>query len=150
MAVFGGKQVNAGRKPGIPNKKTREFQEKVEATGLTPKEIMIDNMRHAFAQARKAEASIGPGLLKGVDTADVAFDVLLNEVKKVLNFRQVAQECAADVAPYVHSRLAAVTVEHSGKIAHEQIDSALPASDAARIYAASLADLESEAGESVH
>lgn len=41
-------------------------------------------------------------------------------------------------------------VDVRGHITTEQIDSTLPASDAARIYAASLADLESDTSESVH
>jgi hypothetical protein len=144
--------VGSGRKLGIPNKKTAEFQARVEATGLTPKEVMIDNMRYAYAQAQKAEAQLEIGLLEGIKTADVAFDVLLDAVKKVVNFRQVAQECAADVAPYVHSRLAAVTVQHSGKIAHEDVTAETNPAKAMQVYAGMLADLEGTAvdGESVH
>jgi hypothetical protein len=41
----GGKREGAGRKPGVPNTKTRELVEKVEASGLTPLDYMLAQMR---------------------------------------------------------------------------------------------------------
>lgn len=42
----GGKREGAGRKSGVPNTKTRELQEKVAASGLTPLDYMLDVMRN--------------------------------------------------------------------------------------------------------
>jgi hypothetical protein len=44
--IKGGKREGAGRKAGVRNKKTTELQKKVEATGLTPLEVMLDIMRN--------------------------------------------------------------------------------------------------------
>lgn len=41
----GGKRPNAGRKPGVPNKKTQEQIEAVKAEGLTPLEYMLRVLR---------------------------------------------------------------------------------------------------------
>jgi hypothetical protein len=41
----GGKRDGAGRKPGVPNTKTKELVEKVEASGLTPLNYMLAILR---------------------------------------------------------------------------------------------------------
>jgi hypothetical protein len=41
----GGKRVGAGRKPGVPNKKTAALMAEVEASGLTPLEYMLGVLR---------------------------------------------------------------------------------------------------------
>jgi hypothetical protein len=46
ISFNGGKREGAGRKKGVPNKKTVEIQEKVAETGLTPLEVMLDIMRN--------------------------------------------------------------------------------------------------------
>lgn len=43
----GGKRVGAGRKPGVPNTKTKELIDKVEASGLTPLDYMLSLLRDA-------------------------------------------------------------------------------------------------------
>lgn len=42
----GGTRNGAGRKKGIPNKKTQELQEKVASEGITPLDFMLDIMRN--------------------------------------------------------------------------------------------------------
>jgi hypothetical protein len=119
----GGKRPGAGRKPGAATKKTREIANRVirgepiepsaEAkAGVpnTPLEVMLANMRHAFAVALDAEKILGalsPADLVGDDPQE-QFKFLLAEVKKTVDLRQVAQECARDAAPFVHARLAPV------------------------------------------
>ena len=43
--IKGGKRPGAGRKPGVPNKRTAETQQAVEESGLTPLEYMLSVMR---------------------------------------------------------------------------------------------------------
>ncbi len=78
---------------------------------------MLENMRHFQEAALDAEK-----ILKGLTAVDITgehlepgeqFKVLLAEVKKAAGLRQMAQECARDAAPYIHSRLA--TIQHTGK-----------------------------------
>jgi hypothetical protein len=114
--AFGTK--TGGRKKGTRNKATQEMLAKVAATGMTPHEIMIDNMRHAYAKALEVEASITSKLVEGVDPAD-AFEVVFTEVNKAVGYRQIAQECAKDAAPYSHPRLAAIA--HSGEVKREPV-----------------------------
>src|ERR1700719_4323834 len=110
-----------GRQKGTRNKATQELQAKVAATGMTPHEIMIDNMRHAYAKALECETAIGPAMIEGVD-ADNVFQTVLKAVRQAVRYRQIAQECAKDAAPYSHPRLAAV--EHSGSVDQPETRSA--------------------------
>lgn len=41
----GGPRVGAGRKPGVPNKRTAEKAAEVEASGLTPLDYMLSILR---------------------------------------------------------------------------------------------------------
>lgn len=133
----GGKRVGAGRKPGSLTKRTREIAEKSLATGKTPLEIMLDNMRHFQQVAADAEAT-----LEGLTVEEFSgekmkpedqFKALLAKVKSAAGLRQMAHECARDAAPYVHARLAATeaTVNLRGEItlraSKEQRDAAVSA-----------------------
>lgn len=115
----GGKRVGAGRKTGALTTRTREVAEKASATGKTPLEVMLDNMRHFQQVALDAEATL-EGLTVAeftgrvtAETPEEQFKALLAQVKKTAGFRQLAQDAARDAAPYVHPRLA--SVEHAGK-----------------------------------
>src|SRR5262245_9121953 len=93
-----------GRKPGTPNRVTAERERMVAASGLTPLECMLGNMRRYHAEADAAEQELAPALLENV-TPQEQFDRVLSAVKKALNLRQAAQQCAKDAAPYCHPRL---------------------------------------------
>lgn len=117
----GGKREGAGRKAGSLTTRTREVAEKAAATGQTPLEVMLDNMRHFQRVALEAEAT-----LEGLTAAEFStqvpkdaspeeqFKFLLAQVKKTASFRQAAQDAARDASPYIHARLAAI--EHSGAL----------------------------------
>lgn len=45
MAGTGGKREGAGRKKGIPNKRTAEVVAKIEAAGITPLEYLLTVVR---------------------------------------------------------------------------------------------------------
>jgi hypothetical protein len=47
MAGTGGKRSGAGRKPGVPNKRTAEKLAEIEASGETPLDYMLRVMRDA-------------------------------------------------------------------------------------------------------
>jgi hypothetical protein len=54
----GGKREGAGRKPGVPNTKTKELVEKVEASGLTPLNYMLAILRdEALSREDRFEAA---------------------------------------------------------------------------------------------
>lgn len=124
----GGKRAGSGRKVGTATKRTREIANKAAEDGISPLEVMLDNMRHFQKVAIDAEAILA-GLTAEEFTgrADLKpeeqFKLLLAEVKKAAGFRQMAHDCARDASPYMHPRLTAV--EHSGNLtlSHEaQLD----------------------------
>ena len=99
----GGARPGAGRKNGSPNKATQERQRTIAESGATPLDVMIENMRFAHERGEEVLAKI----LETEDGANV------DSLKELLRFRELAQGCAKDAAPYVHPRLNAV--EHTGK-----------------------------------
>lgn len=89
-AIKGGKRAGAGRKKGVPNKRTAEVQKAVEASGITPLEFMLKIMRTE------------PGEI---------------EDRRVLqSIMEMRFEAAKAAAPYVHARLAAVELKGSLKL----------------------------------
>jgi hypothetical protein len=92
-----------GRKKGTPNKKTAALVAKVEASGMTPLEIMLEAAREHHSVAMALEKPL------------VILNAAGKEQKVVdrLGLMQSASALAAQAAPYVHPRLAAI--EHTGK-----------------------------------
>lgn len=74
-------------------------------TGLSPLDVMLDNMRFAHEGAGRALETLAK-----IDEADPIEK--FNAYKEMLNLRTMAQDAAKDAAPYMHPRLA--NVEHSG------------------------------------
>jgi hypothetical protein len=108
----GGKRPGAGRKPGIPTRKTvtrRLIAEQAAAKGVTPLDVMLDNMRDAYAQARQAEQTL-PSQILDINTMSPkdAFDAVHAAVRRVIDFRRIAEQCASDAAPFIHPRLSAI------------------------------------------
>lgn len=109
-----------GRPVGAVGQKTkmlREVSAKALAEGITPAEVMLDNMRFYFEKADVLQTAIvqkvsAKGSLKGEDAMK-----LLSEFMELGEFRMKAQSCAVDAAPYFHSRLSSTTV--SGEITHK-------------------------------
>ena len=91
-AIKGGKREGAGRKAGVPNKRTAETVAAVESSGVTPLEYMLAIMRK----------EIDPTM----------------EPAQVLAAVSMRFEAAKAAAPYVHAKLSniAATVEHSGSL----------------------------------
>ena len=92
-----------GRKKGTPNKRTierqantLERQTKMIASGATPLEVMMDDMRFHHAAAIKE-------LSRGQDA----------DLTMVATSLSAARTAAKDAAPYLHHRLTAI--EHTGK-----------------------------------
>jgi hypothetical protein len=133
-----------GRRKGTPNKATTKaiaLKEAADKFGVTPLDIMLENMRHFQEAAHSAESVLeeltAEDLTKrALEPAD-QFKALLAEVKKVAGLRQMAQECARDAAPYLHHKLASVvhTGKDGGSIVFERIE---------RVIIGSSSDQDSE------
>lgn len=121
MTQHGGKRAGAGRKAGAITKRTREVAERALATGMSPLDVMLDNMRHFQQVALDAEATL-EGMTAGEFSEQVPedaspedqFKFLLAQVKKTVGLRQAAQDAARDAAPYIHPKLTAVDMR--GKV----------------------------------
>ena len=106
----GGKRAGAGRKEGSKTKKTCEIAERAKAEGITPLEVMLDNMRFAHEKAGEILAEIIG--FKPEEKPDLSPEQALETFKELIRFRMIAQDAAKDAAPYIHPRLNAVT--HKG------------------------------------
>lgn len=117
----GGKREGAGRPAGAVTTRTREVAERALATGMSPLDVMLDNMRHFQQVALDAEATL-EGLTAGEFSEQVPagaspedqFKFLLAQVKKTVGLRQAAQDAARDAAPYLHPKL--TSVDMRGKV----------------------------------
>lgn len=81
------RKKTGGRKAGVPNKRTQEFQAKVAASGLSPLDFMLEILHSKPPRGANVEQKLA--------------------------HQQQRFEAAKAAAPYVHAKLA--SVEHSGK-----------------------------------
>jgi hypothetical protein len=94
-----------GRGKGAVNKRTaaiRAVADKAIEEGVTPLEVMLNNMRFYVAEADKMLAKIIAGKEPTIE--------LVEALKGLTSFRNRAEECAVDAAPYVHAKLATHTI----------------------------------------
>jgi hypothetical protein len=101
----GGRRAGAGRPKNSVSKRTaaiRDISKEAIEKGITPLEVMLNNMRFYVDEADKLLAKI---LLGKKSTPE-----LVKALKDLISFRSQAQSCAVDAAPYVHSRLAHQTI----------------------------------------
>ena len=99
----GGKRPRSGRPKGSANKASAARQAAIAATGTTPLDVMLENVRWAYAEAiqlteRLAQAEPSP------ETEEL--------FSEMIRLRQLAVEWAHMAAPYVHPKLAATAHVH--------------------------------------
>ena len=114
----GGARIGAGRPANRPNKTSALREQRVAQSGITPLDVMVDNMRVAYENALNSERQLKNIQIEGLNSED-AFKALLNAVRGVVNYRKIAEECARDAAVYVHPRLA--QVEHTGEVTQNYV-----------------------------
>lgn len=99
MAKGGSKpgERRGGRKQGTANKRTREIADKAAAEGITPLEVMLEEMRlmHKVVTESRATKGFDPSVL----------------VAQVSELRALAHAAA----PYIHPRLQSSTVKGEGE-----------------------------------
>lgn len=90
-AIKGGKRPGAGRKPGVPNKRTAAVQEAVEASGITPLDYMLEVMRNPTNEpamrldAAKSAAGYVHARLSAVDMKATVITKTLDQELSELN-----------------------------------------------------------------
>jgi len=103
----GGSRPNGGRKVGTLNGTTRQMAVSAFKTaGLLPIEVMAKNMTFWFHEAEKIGKELQKLIVDIEDPEDRREFIAM--VNRFMDFRQRAQECAVDAAPYVHPRFAAI------------------------------------------
>jgi hypothetical protein len=88
-----------GRQAGTPNKASAARQAEVAASGVTPLEVMLANMRFHHRQAEELLE-----LLSAAESPEAKIQIL----GEASRHRQMAQDCAKDAANYVHPKLASI------------------------------------------
>lgn len=111
-----GHQKVGGRKPGAKNKlpmmiRTRNMKVRVKALkGLTPLEVMLDNMRYGHQEAEMLYKYLSKQ--KAMDPSREMTAAQAKKLSELQGFRKIAQDAARDAAPYLHNKLTAIT--HTG------------------------------------
>jgi hypothetical protein len=133
----GGKREHAGRKAGSLTKRNRETAEQAIATGKTPLDVMLANMRYYQSAADDADA-----ILKGKTAAEIIgmrpadepmtiedqVQTILAQVMKNSGVRDRATACAKEAAPFIHARISPVE-------ANKRTDDFVPLVERLKAYA---------------
>ncbi len=105
--AHGGSRRGAGRRPGAIAKRSRAVAERATAEGVTPLEVMLDNMRFYHSEAiealNKLLAAGAPVPAEG--EGDEPHAEIVEQLRTILVLRKMAGEEAARAAPYVHPRV---------------------------------------------
>lgn len=94
----------------------RAIADEALKAGETPLDVMLENMRFYHKQAEVIHNEVD-ALLAKANTDNVDFELvqeLTERVEKMGRYRDKAQGCAADAAPFMHPKLAAIQV--SGQV----------------------------------
>ena len=105
-----------GRIEGDPGRKIVDIALQAAVKGITPVEVMLLNMRFAHEKAEDLFTrlvAISEGKLdRGAkDGDDVVKPEPIDMFREMLRFKNLAQECARDVAPYIHPKYATITLK---------------------------------------
>lgn len=97
----GGFRPNAGRpnKNKFFGKVSQEVAVRLIKEGMTPLDVILDNMRYFYQLAQLETLKIA-----GQDYATADKEIVGN----VFSLRSLAQQSAKEAAPFMHSRLAAI------------------------------------------
>jgi hypothetical protein len=100
-----GERVSAARAADIEKmpdvRGARRIRPLPPGSGITPLEVMLDNMRSAYQRALELEKQLN-------DLPPEELEASLQLMGEIARQRQIAQKCAADAANYVHPKLASI------------------------------------------
>ena len=102
----GGYRPGAGRPPGAISTRSRDIAEKAIGDGLTPLEVMLDNMRFYQAEAERLTEQLHA---ESARHGEVAVNGSRGKshagITEMMELRKRAVDAAARAAPYVHPRM---------------------------------------------
>lgn len=95
----GGARPGAGRPVGALARRTKEILEKVEAGGLMPIDVFLEDMR-LFHRLGNEKFQIAKDC--------IIPDEQMAHFKSACELKAIARDAARDAAPYIHPRLASI------------------------------------------
>lgn len=115
----GGAGRGQGRKKGGVNRRTLALKAVADAaltSGCSPLEVLLENMRFYHSKINMAEQMLATAIANKEAPA-----ALVEVLRKLCNFRSEAGRFAVEAAPYVHAKLASVTVggDPNNPVRHE-------------------------------
>lgn len=99
-----------GRRKGTPNKTTTAREAEIAASGATPLEVMLSNMRFYHQEAidlvnKLMTEAARPAVPSEGGAPGEVNEGLVEQLRTILTLRKMAGEEAARAAPYVHPRM---------------------------------------------
>jgi hypothetical protein len=88
----------------------REIIARLCQDGISPIEVMVENMRFAHNRAGELLKEIVGELPEKVRLEE-GREELFDKFKEMMRHRQMSQDCARDAAPYLHPRLQTIEVK---------------------------------------
>lgn len=104
MSGQGGARKGAGRPKSISSAKTQELIIKATEQGISPTEVLLNDMRFYYELGQREFAKI-----QGKEVDEENSSIFL----KAEALKRIARECAKDVAPYIHAKLASIEAKVS-------------------------------------
>lgn len=110
------------RKPGRPkgsgDRRTALIAVEAALKGITPIEVMLENMRWAHGAALTLVGDINEMVKQNETTRIVRkegddedkFESVFDMYREMIRLKSMAQDCARDAAPYIHPRYTTITV----------------------------------------
>lgn len=107
-----------GRPKGSGDRRTAKIAIEAAMKGITPIEVMLENMRWAHESARDLVADINSMVKAGEASRIVRkegddedkFETVFDMYREMIRLKSLAQDCARDAAPYIHPRYTTITV----------------------------------------
>lgn len=124
-----------GRQVGTLNRDKQKVIDEAKAKGVLPLDVMLDNMNFYHSSAEQMMLDLKQRAFN-VEDEDERHE-LIKAINNLLVFRDKAEGCAVDAAPYLHSKLAQITVlpKQPGDDAPLQIAQNADRQTVARLYA---------------
>jgi hypothetical protein len=129
----GGKRPGAGRPKSRATVITRRRANEIVDSGESPLDVMWDNMKFWRHQVSELSNRLD-ALIVNVENEDDRHEAI-TLLRQLLAARLRAQECAVDMAPYVHPRLQAIAFQDTPKEPVELLKDGVTLERAAEVYA---------------
>lgn len=142
-AKNGGPRKGQGRPLGSATKLTRRKADELCDSNESPLDVMVYNMLFWFRATKGLETQLQDFMREFAESevmrkSPESVEEFMKLMKHMVAARENSQKCAVDAAPYVHPRLASVTLKNDPKEPLTMILGSMSAAQAAEEYAKTL------------